>query len=176
MVMMGTFIGYLMGTMKSELKDFLFDEVLSYFRERLDALNKGLKKHIEAGDVIAEDEARAKIIIEAVAVVLARRIERKTTKASSTKVEPGKTIQPRFRGVLTQTAYYCIQKLDGEFTAKELTEQMRSAGYQFGGHPDVSTNEVLQKCLKDGWVEVTEQGAGRRPTYYRRARPVEDGE
>src|ERR1035438_6149013 len=102
--------------MGDALNDVLFEEVLSYFQARVLDLGDELEKSIEAGDVIAKDKERAKIIIEAVTVVLARREGTKTAKASSakatepSKVEPGKSIEPRFRGVLTQTAYQCIQK------------------------------------------------------------------
>jgi hypothetical protein len=60
--------------------------------------------------------------------------------------------------------------MDGKFTAQNLIEKMRTAGYQFFGHPDVSVNGVLQKFLKNGFVEVLEPGAGRRATVYQRRR------
>jgi hypothetical protein len=160
--------------MNDALKEVLFDEVLSYFRKRVRHLRTELEKTIQAGDLIAKDKVRATIIIEAVATVLECRESAKTAKspvaamADPSDSESQSDDGPRFRGLLAHMAYQCIQKLEGEFTAKELIEAMRKAGYRFYGHPDVSVNDVLQKFLKDGWVEVTEPGAGRRATIYRR--------
>jgi hypothetical protein len=157
--------------MDDALKEALFDEVVKYFQERVSDLGDELEKTIEAGDAIADDVERAKIIIEAVCVALARRERTKTAMSSGTKATvSGRTSEPRFRGVLAQATYENLQKIEGEFTAKKVVEQMRSAGYQFASHPDISVNEVLQKFLGEGWIEVTEQGAGRRPTFYRRVK------
>lgn len=197
-------------------------DVLSYLENQIygpDLNADRFEKTIEAGNVLADDEERAEIIIQAVATVLARRnatspqakaaievadfiaadkeradilikgvaafFARKNTKVAkgqSTGVPeaPGQesesAAEPRFRGVLAKTAYQCIQETEGEFTVNSLVGRIRSAGYQFYGHPDVSVNTVLQKFLKDRLIQVVEPGAGRRATVYRERRKLRTGQ
>ncbi len=123
------------------------------------------------------DEERAKFILEFVFELdpkstsrLLTQVRRARTRRSDThrEAQASQSSEPRFRGTLAQTGYGCIAQAKGTFTARDLIEQMRSAGYQFYGHPDVSVNELLRKFVKDQLVEIVEPGAGRRATVYRR--------
>lgn len=191
--------------------DRVLSEVLTYLEEQFDrAGDDRLVKYIAAGDILAEDEERAAIIIQAVSTVLARMDKkslhekaakeicdfiaadkyradllnavaavyaRSGPKPAHAQVAPEdledqcvNTTEPRFRGVLAKTAYECIQGIDGTFTVGSLVEKIRSAGYQFYGHPEVSVNTILQKFVKDRLVQIVEPGAGRRARTYQRRR------
>jgi hypothetical protein len=78
------------------------------------------------------------------------------------------TSKPSLRGLMTITADRCVRSMNQPFTAGELIEKMREAGYKFSGHPEVSIHAPLQKLIKDEVLEIVEQGAGRRATVYQR--------
>ena len=63
-----------------------------------------------------------------------------------------------FRGSMTQTAYECVLTMNQPFTARELIERVREAGYQFGGHPAISIQTALQKLVKEHVLEIVEEG------------------
>lgn len=69
---------------------------------------------------------------------------------------------------MTSKAYKCVLNMDEPFTARELIEKMREAGYEFGEHPEVSIHVPLKKLIEDGVLEIVEQGMGRRPTVYQK--------
>lgn len=129
------------------------------------------KAAAEICDFIAADEQRAELI-QSVAAVLARKNPRVLKTQSPAGIRgtsvQGVAVPPRLRGALSKTAYECIRQIEGVFTVGTLVEKIRSAGYQFFGHPDVSVNTILQKFVKDRLVQVVESGAGRRPRTYKR--------
>jgi hypothetical protein len=79
-----------------------------------------------------------------------------------------------FRGLMTQTAYECVLNMNEPFTARELIEKMREAGYKFFGHPEVSVHTPLKKLLETKVIEIIEEGAGRHATVYQKPRKMEE--
>lgn len=141
---------------------------------------QSLEKYVDDfTQFLGADEDRAKFILDFVFELDPKSTSRLLTqvRSASTRMlrvdthretQTSQSSEPRFRGTLARTGYGCISQAQGTFTARDLIEQMRSAGYQFYGHPDVSVNELLRKFVKDQIVEIVEPGAGRRATVYRR--------
>jgi hypothetical protein len=149
-------------------------EQLAEYRGALQDLEKYVDDFTQFLDA---DEERAKFILEFVLNLDSKSTSRLLTRvrrARARRADPqpethtSQSSEPHFRGNLAKTGYGCISQAKGTFTARDLVGQMRSAGYQFFGHPDVSVGELLRKFVKDQIVEIVEPGAGRRATVYRR--------
>jgi len=86
----------------------------------------------------------------------------------------------RFRSVMLQTAYQCVQAMDEstarEFVARGLLERMQAAGYEFTGNAIISIQPALQALIREKIIEVVKPGAGRRATVYKRSAPANRGQ
>ena len=90
-------------------------------------------------------------------------------------MEPGQAAPaPKFqaphrpRGALLQLAQQAVYSIEGTFTARDVVERMKAAGYDFFGNDMVSIQPVLQKLVEEKLLKIIRRGAGRRPTTYRR--------
>jgi len=92
------------------------------------------------------------------------------TSVSATAIEK----ELRLRDPTLRIAFLCIESLDEPFCSQELIRKMRAAGHTFVGDPNVSIRSVLQKLLNRGILEVVEDGAGQRPTTYKRMESISE--
>lgn len=74
---------------------------------------------------------------------------------------------------MLSAAFRCIQGLDRPFAPHELIRMMREAGYTFAGNADLSIQPVLTKLIKEGVIEVADEGEGGQTKTYRRRKEVE---
>jgi hypothetical protein len=74
----------------------------------------------------------------------------------------------RLRGAMLATAFQCVHSFDQPFAPHDLIRKMRAAGYTFVGNCDLSIQNVLRKLVKEGILEIAQEGAGERPTMYQR--------
>ena len=69
------------------------------------------------------------------------------------------TAPPPYRSAMTQAAYECLRGVHEPFSASELIERMKAAGYKFASHPEVSIQNSIRRLLKSGVLEIVEKGA-----------------
>jgi hypothetical protein len=78
------------------------------------------------------------------------------------------TAPPTYRSAMTQAAYESLRGIHEPFSASELIDRMKAAGFKFASHPEISIQNSIRRLLKSGVLQIAAKGAGRRPTAYTR--------